>query len=102
MERIEVPFSQVPALEADGWVVHSAHTEDDHTSVRAMVKESLDEKVYARIHANQAAARRLDPLRQPVELIMSLETMITQAKKVEEICSRMRARAAALAGPRSE
>jgi hypothetical protein len=39
IERIEVPFSEVPAFEAKGWTVHSAHEVGDTTSNRAMVKE---------------------------------------------------------------
>jgi hypothetical protein len=39
IERIEVPFSQVPTFEAKGWIIHSIHAADDTTSNRAMVRE---------------------------------------------------------------
>jgi ribosomal protein L12E/L44/L45/RPP1/RPP2 len=39
IERIEVPFDQVAALEAAGWTVHSAHETGDITSNRAMVRD---------------------------------------------------------------
>jgi hypothetical protein len=64
----------------------------------------LDKETYAILAANNEAAKRIEAHRQraPVELIMSIETVIAQAKKVEEICTRMRARAAALTAPKGE
>lgn len=58
----------------------------------------LDEETYAVINANNAAAMRLDALIpvQPKELVMSLETVAEQRRKVDIICGRLRAREAAL------
>ena len=58
-----------------------------------------DEKAYAMIRANVEANRRLEsfyPPCAPVELIMSMETVLEQRRKIAEICARMRAREAGM------
>jgi hypothetical protein len=57
-----------------------------------------DEEVYARLAANNDAAKRIEANRHraPVELILSLETVRAQALKVEALCAKMRARARAI------
>jgi hypothetical protein len=58
-----------------------------------------DEEVYVRLAEMVAAAKRLDPQSPPKELIMSLETVIEQVRKIEELCAKMRSRATAMTGP---
>jgi hypothetical protein len=55
-----------------------------------------DEEVYARIAANVAANRLLEsrlPARGVVEKAMSLETVMEQRRKADEIAKRLRDRA---------
>jgi hypothetical protein len=55
-----------------------------------------DEEVYARIRANVAAQRRLEawaPPSAPKELIMSIESVHEQRRKIAEIAARLRSRA---------
>jgi hypothetical protein len=64
----------------------------------------LDEETYAIITANNDAAKRVEANqhRAPVEKVMSMETVQEQRRKVEAICAKMRARAAALTeGPQA-
>jgi hypothetical protein len=58
-----------------------------------------EEDVYVRLAAMVAAAKRLDPQSPPKELIMSLETVIEQIRKIEELCAKMKTRATAMTGP---
>jgi hypothetical protein len=56
-----------------------------------------DEEVWARIAMNTEDARRveaLSPPRSPVELIMSMETVLEQRRKIAEVSARLRSRAA--------
>lgn len=64
----------------------------------------LDEEVYARIKAHTDSIRKLEshyPPRAPRELIMSIETVREQRKKVEEIAARLRSRLKEAVGPTS-
>jgi hypothetical protein len=62
----------------------------------------LDAETYAVIRANQEAAKRVEayhaaqPYTEPKELVMSMETVEANRRKVEAICAKLRSREAAL------